>query len=291
MDINLTTDFGSPSFMRFYGALEAVFMETYVHGYSEGEADRLEDQANTLAELLHTAVPFPAGSRVLEAGCGVGSQTVVLAARSPGAHFTSIDISRESVERTREKIMLEGLSNVTVEVADIFALPDQDESFDHVFVCFLLEHLPEPLKALLKLKRVLKTGGSITVIEGDHGSYYCYPRNKEADLAVQCLIEAQARKQGNSLIGRQLYPLLADAGFRTVRVSPRMVYVDSSKPELVEGFTKKTFIAMIEGVKREALSLNLIDEETWNRGIAGLTRATEKDGTFCYTFFKATALK
>jgi ubiquinone/menaquinone biosynthesis C-methylase UbiE len=266
-------------------------MKKYVHGYSEVEADRLKDQANTLAELLHPAAPFPKGSRVLEAGCGVGAQTVILASNSPEAHFTCIDRSRESVESARKKILLEGLSNVTVEVADIFALPYSDESFDHLFVCFLLEHLQDPLKALLKLKRVLKTGGSITVIEGDHGSYYCHPRSKEADLAVQCLIEIQERKQGNSLIGRQLYPLLVDAGFRTVEVLPRMVYVDSSRPELVEGFTKKTFISMIEGVKAEALALNLIDEETWNRGIAGLYRATHQDGTFCYTFFRATALK
>jgi ubiquinone/menaquinone biosynthesis C-methylase UbiE len=268
-----------------------MLMEKYVHGYSEVEAERLKDQANTLVELLHPPVPFPAGSRVLEAGCGVGAQTVILAGRSPDAHFTAIDVSQNSVERTREKLRIEGLSNVTVEVADIFSLPYSEESFDHVFVCFLLEHLQDPVKALLNLRRVLKTGGSITVIEGDHGSYYCHPRSKEADLAVQCLIEVQERKRGNSLIGRQLYPLLNAAGFRTVRVLPRMVYVDSSRPELVEGFTKKTFIAMIEGVKAEALGLSLIDEATWNRGITGLYRATHQDGTFCYTFFRAVALK
>jgi ubiquinone/menaquinone biosynthesis C-methylase UbiE len=266
-------------------------MDPYVHGYSAVEADRLKDQANTLAGLLHPATPFPAGCRVLEAGCGVGAQTVILAGNSPDAHFTSIDISRESLERARERVLVQGLSNVTLEVADIFDLPYNDESFDHLFVCFLLEHLQDPVDALLKLRRVLKTGGSITVIEGDHGSYYCHPGSREADLAVQCLIEIQARKQGNSLIGRRLYPILEDAGFRAAKVSAHTIYVDSSKPELVEGFTKRTFIAMIEGVKKEALALNLTDEQTWDRGIAGLYRSTHRDGTFCYTFFRATALK
>jgi hypothetical protein len=42
------------------------------------------------------------------------------------------------------------------------------------------------------------------------------------------------------MIDRELYPLLSQVGFNSVRVSPRIVYVDSSKPELVEGFTKKT---------------------------------------------------
>jgi ubiquinone/menaquinone biosynthesis C-methylase UbiE len=266
-------------------------MGTYVHGYSDVEARRLADQANTLAVLLHSTISFPPGSRVLEAGCGIGAQTIHLAANSPGAHFTSIDFSRESIERARTSIAQAGFSNVLFDVADIYNLPYKAGSFDHVFVCFLLEHLRSPHQALIGLRKVLNAGGSITVVEGDHGSYYCYPRSEDADHVVQCLIEVQARKHGNSLIGRELYPLLVDAGFREVLVTPRMVYVDSSKPELVEGFTRRTFIAMVEGVKEEALSLNLSDEIAWDRGIAALNRATHEDGTFCYTFFQATAFK
>ncbi len=48
---------------------------------------------------------------------------------------------------------------------------------------------------------------------------------------------------------------------------------------------------MIEGVREKALELKLIDETTWDEGIRGLYRATEKDGTFCYTFFRGTAVK
>jgi ubiquinone/menaquinone biosynthesis C-methylase UbiE len=266
-------------------------MTTYVHGYSDTEAGRLADQANTLATFLHTTIRFPAGSRILEAGCGVGAQTVHLSRNSPEAHFTSFDFSGESIEKARINISQEGLANVRTEVADIHKLPYQAGSFDHGFICFLLEHLADPPQALIGLKQVLKPGGSITVIEGDHGSYYCHPKSEAADHVVRCLIEAQARKHGNSLIGRQLYPLLVDAGFKEVNVVPRMIYVDSSKPDLVEGFTKKTFIAMVEGVKEEALALHLSDEQTWSRGIADLYRATHQDGTFCYTFFQGTAIK
>jgi ubiquinone/menaquinone biosynthesis C-methylase UbiE len=266
-------------------------MGMYVHGYSETEAGRLTDQADTLAALLHSTISFPAGSRVIEAGCGIGAQTIHLARNNPGAHFTSIDLSRESLEKARQKMTQEELSNVLFEVADIYQLPYAPGTFDHAFICFVLEHLPDPLRALSGISPVLRDGGSISVIEGDHGSYYCYPKSLAADHAVQCLIELQARKQGNSLIGRQLYPLLAGAGFKRVRVTPRMVYVDSSRPDLVEGFTKKTFIAMVEGVKDEAISLGLSNEKAWNQGIADIYRTTRVDGTFCYTFFQATALK
>jgi ubiquinone/menaquinone biosynthesis C-methylase UbiE len=263
----------------------------YVHGYSAKEAGRLSDQANTLAELLHYDTLYPAGNTVLEAGCGIGAQTIFLAQSSPEALITAIDISENSLEQASALIKQKNLANVTLKKGDIFDLSFADESFDHVFVCFVLEHLAEPLEALARLKRVLKKGGSITVIEGDHGSYYSYPPSTEASLAVQCLINVQAHLKGNSLIGRQLYPLLQQAGFEEVKVSPRLVYVDASKPELVEGFTKKTFIAMVEGAREQALALNLIDEKTWDKGIADLYRAAGEDGTFCYTFFKGTGKK
>jgi SAM-dependent methyltransferase len=263
----------------------------YVHGYSAREADRLADQANTLSELLHHDTVYPPGSLVLECGCGTGAQTVILAARNPEARIVAVDISAASLELARARIAAAGYQNVEFQTADLFDLPFDEEHFDHVFLCFLLEHVAKPAAALKAIQRVLRRGHTITVIEGDHGSWYCHPRTPESSQAVQCLVDVQARFGGDALIGRRLYPLLLEAGFRDVRVSPRMVYVDSSRPDLVEGFSRNTFIAMVEGVRDQALSLGMIDRRTWEKGIADLYRATEPDGTFCYTFFKGTAAR
>ena len=263
----------------------------YVHGYSRREEDRLVDQANTLTELLHHDTLYASGAKVLEAGCGVGAQTVALAARSPGATILSIDISTASLVTARERTRSAGIGNVVFQQADVYALPFRAESFDHAFVCFVLEHLARPRQAIASLKSVIKRGGTLTVIEGDHGSAYFYPESPYAQRAVECLIELQARAGGNSLIGRSLYPLLVDAGFERVEVSPRMVYIDASRPQLVEGFTKRTFTAMVEAVGERALAHGLIDEETWKRGIRDLYRTAEAEGTFCYAFFKAVARK
>jgi ubiquinone/menaquinone biosynthesis C-methylase UbiE len=266
-------------------------MNDYVHGYSDREADRLVDQSSTLAQLLHHDTYYPAGSTVLEAGCGVGGQTVILAGNSPEASFTSIDISQDSLKQAEASVRREGFRNVHFQQADLFDLPFGEGSFDHVFVCFVLEHLSRPVEALLRLKSVLRTGGSMTVIEGDHGSYFSYPQTKEAALTVQCLIDVQARLGGNALIGRQVYPLLKEAGFSDVDVSARMVYVDAGKPRLVDGFVKKTFIAMVEGAREQAIRLNLVDTKTWEKGIQDLYSTTGPEGTFCYTFFKGIAVK
>jgi ubiquinone/menaquinone biosynthesis C-methylase UbiE len=264
---------------------------SYVHGYSVREAKRLEDQAKTLAELLHGDIIYPSGSRVLEAGCGIGAKTVTLAANSPAAKFLSIDISAESLQEARQRVQSRGLTNVEFQQADVFNLPFAEESFDHIFVCFVLEHLKDPAEALIRLKKVLRPGGTLTAIEGDHGSAYFYPDSEYAKRNIRCLIDLQAKTGANSLIGRQLYPLLTGCGFKDVRVTPKAVYADSSRPEMVEGFTKNTFTAMVEGVREQALSSGMIDEKSWEKGIADLYRTSESDGVFNYTFFKAVGVK
>ena len=141
--------------------------------------------------------------------------------------------------------------------ADLFDLPFADGAFDHLFVCFVLEHLADPAAAAAGLRRVLAPGGTITVIEGDHGSAFFHPDSPAARAAIGCLVALQAAAGGNGLLGRQLQPLLAAAGYRDIQVTPRTVYVDAP-PALVEGFTRNTFTAMVAGVRDEAVAAGLM---------------------------------
>jgi SAM-dependent methyltransferase len=241
-------------------------MDKYVHGYSDRETQRLHDQAGSVRDLFHRDTTYPAGSKVLEVGCGVGAQSVTLARNSPDATFASFDISFEH--------------NVSLHRANLFATPFRSETFDHLFVCHVVEHQAEPVAALMCLRELLRSDGSITVIEGDHGSCYfhpviegdhgsCYfhPESDESLRAWNCLIEVQARLGGNSLVGRELYPLLTKAGNNTI-------------------------IPMVAGVRMQALEMGLIDAVAFDKGIQDLyDLAASKDGAFCYTFFKGTGRK
>lgn len=264
----------------------------YVHGYSAQESRRLGDQADVLAELLHAGTAYPAGSRVLEAGCGVGAQTVHLAARSPQASIVAVDRSAESLaEAGRRTEQASPGAQVTWRQADVHELPFSGGEFDHVFVCFLLEHLSAPLHALGELRRVLRPGGTLTVIEGDHGSVLFHPDSAYARAVVDAQTRLQALAGGDAHIGRRLQPLLTDAGYGEVVVRPRTVYADAARPALVDGFTRGTFIAVMESVREDALAAGLAQAADWDQGVADLHRTTREDGTFQYTYFKATAVR
>lgn len=263
----------------------------YVHGYSGREALRLNDQASTLDNIIHNDTIFSKGSLVLEAGCGVGAQTRIIAAKNPDSKFISVDLSEASLSEARKLIESSGIENVDFRKADIFRLPFKDGIFDDVIICFVLEHLHNPVQALIELKRVLKNEGTMVVIEGDHGSAFYYPDGKYAHSAIDCQIQLQRQAGGNSNIGRELYPLLKSIGLSDISVSPRMVYVNASRPHLVEGFIKNTFTAMIEGVREKAIQKGIIDSSTFEKGIKELYRTTEPDGVFSYTFFKGVGTK
>ncbi|MEM9384297.1 MAG: methyltransferase domain-containing protein [Pseudomonadota bacterium] len=263
----------------------------YVHGYDAQAHGRLRDQAAALAPLLHPPSDrtFEPTSDLLEIGCGVGAQTAQLIARHPGIRITALDVDPGSVVAAQAWATDAGHENVTFRTGDVYALPFTDRTFDHVFVCFLLEHLADPEGALRALSRVLKPGGTITAIEGDHGSARFHPDNADARAAIDCQVALQARAGGDATLGRRLYPLLRRAGLDEVRVSPRLVYIDGSRPALADAFTRSTFTAMVAAVRGRALGERLIDAQRFDAGVRALERTAEQDGVFCYTFFKATA--
>ena len=264
----------------------------YVHGYSGRETQRLYEQAEILEQILHTGTEYPGGSSVLEAGCGVGGQTRLLVKHSPQAAFTCIDISEKSLATAKKLKDTAGFENVTFQQADIHALNFADDTFDHIFICFVLEHLDDPVAALTELKRVLKPAGTVTCIEGDHGSCFWHPETPESIEAWNGLIIAQ-RKQGHDPnIGRRLMPLLTESGFDVRSCEPAWLYADRLKPGLRDGMVNHIIVPMVQSAEKQILDENLVHKDIYTKGIVDLSRVDEiEEGTFFYTWFKAVAKK
>jgi ubiquinone/menaquinone biosynthesis C-methylase UbiE len=267
-------------------------MDDYIHGYSQKEIDRLYEQAEILEDLLHYDTHYPIESQVLEAGCGVGAQTAILARRNPGINLVSIDRAEEFLHHAKENITNEWISNVHFIHGDITKLPFEDKSFDHVFVSFVLEHLSNPDKILDEIYRVLRKDGTLTIIEGDHGSCFWHPETEESIAVWESFIQVQQDLGHDPLIGRKLYPLLLHAGFDEIKIEPRYVYTDGSDKKMADNVLSKIIAPMTETAKEVAIKNKYVDKETWEKGINDFEKIGDSSkATFFYSWFKAVAVK
>jgi SAM-dependent methyltransferase len=108
------------------------------------------------------------GLRVLEIGCGMGTDGAQFAAA--GAHYTGIDLTEAAIDLARKKFATAGLKG-EFRVADAEKLDFADESFDVVYSHGVLHHTPDTEKAVREIHRVLKTGGRAVVMLYHRGSY------------------------------------------------------------------------------------------------------------------------
>jgi len=132
--------------------------------HSENECDRLEFQAQVARIEEHLRyLDIPARARILDAGCGSGSMTRLLAKHYPGASVTGFDLNTDYLAYARARAAAEGLGNVAFEPGDLQAMQFADASFDAVWSKFVLFFLPRPEDAVRELRRVTRPGGQVTV--------------------------------------------------------------------------------------------------------------------------------
>ena len=214
----------------------------------------------------------------------------MLVKRNPDTQFACIDISEESLATAQKLKDQDGFEQVTFQTADIHALDFTDRTFDHIFICFVLEHLDDPVAALIELKRVLKPTGTITCIEGDHGSCFWYPETPESLAAWNGLITAQLAQGHDPNIGRRLTPLLTEANLYVLSCQPAWLYADRLNPNLRYGMVNQIIVPMVQSAENQILAENLVASDIYTQGIADLARVDQIDsGTFFYTWFKAIA--
>ena len=101
------------------------------------------------------------GKLILDAGCGSGYKSLVLAEANPGAKIVGVDISENSVELARQRLQHHGFDNTEFHAISIEDLPQLGLEFDYINCDDVLYLLPEPVVGLQAMKSVLKPDGII----------------------------------------------------------------------------------------------------------------------------------
>ena len=127
--------------------------------FDEVERARYQEYAPWMPELM--GFDQFAGARLLEVGCGMGSDLLQFA--RGGAVCTAIDLTPRSIAITRERFALYG-EKANFMIADSERLPLSANSFDVVYSNGVLHHTPDTAGAIREVHRVLKPGGIAKVM-------------------------------------------------------------------------------------------------------------------------------
>jgi ubiquinone/menaquinone biosynthesis C-methylase UbiE len=192
-----------------------VSLAGYVHGYGTPEQERLVEQAEYWRHrLIRDGTHLEPGTRLLEVGCGVGAVLAVLGQEFPGISLVGVDIEPKQLDFARGHLERAGVEASLVE-ADALALPFPDQSFDHVWMMWFLEHVPDPVAVLREARRVLAPGGAITAIEVDYSTCRADPSTPSIEALIRTMVAGMAAS-GWSDAGTRLPEWLRDSGFRDV---------------------------------------------------------------------------
>src|SRR5687767_5848524 len=165
-------------------------MTDYVHGYATPERERLVRQAEHWRErLIRDGTTLAPGTRLLEVGCGAGAVLAVLGQEFPGIDLVGVDREPRQLEFAAQHLERAGVDAMLVE-ADALALPFADESFDHVWMMWFLEHVGDPPAALREARRVLAPDGAITAIEVDYSTFRASPTTPALEALARAMVAA-----------------------------------------------------------------------------------------------------
>jgi len=184
----------------------------------KSEAERLENQAlqkdYSLKEELKYLL-FEKGNQVLDAGCGSGLLCKYLAQEyaDKNLSITGFDFSDIRVQQAKESLKLAGLKNVKVDQNNLESIQGPDNEYDVIISRFVIEHLGAPMKALTELKRILKPGGMIYLIDLDGIWVNIHTKNQKLNLMIS---KVEKELNVDFTVGRKLGVMISQLGFKNI---------------------------------------------------------------------------
>ncbi len=154
------------------------------------------------------------GARVLEVGCGTGAMLRLLA-RRPDFHGTAVGIDQcpSFIRAASQCSWDEKVSDrLTFQVGDVHRLAFPPATFDVVIAHTLISHVTDPARVLGEMARVVRTGGTIVIFDGDYASLtYAFPDHELGQRMDAALAMATFN---NPRIMRDLPRLLPELGLK-----------------------------------------------------------------------------
>jgi ubiquinone/menaquinone biosynthesis C-methylase UbiE len=204
----------------------------YLHGFTPHEQERLYRQARFVEHRVHDRLPYRRSKRLIEVGSGVGAQTEILLRHFPDLHITGVDRSETNLEQARRHLGKLPWADGRYEFvqADASRLEFPADSFDSAFLCWILEHVADPLLVLSETRRVLRPGSPIVCTEVQNASFFVDPYSPQTLSYWMAFNDYQIELGGDPFVGAKLGNLLQAVGYRDIQTEVRTIHLDNRLP-------------------------------------------------------------
>ncbi|MES2801688.1 MAG: class I SAM-dependent methyltransferase [Bdellovibrionota bacterium] len=266
--------------------------QKYIHGFEKKEQDRLIYQADFLEPYIYQGVDLEFTKNLLEVGCGVGAQTQILCRRFPKLQIDGIDLSEAQLKTASKYLSKEIKSGrVSLQQQDAQKMKLSKTDYDAAFICWFLEHVPDPLLVLKNVYKNLKPGGKVYISEVFNHSLFMEPYSPAYLKYWFEFNDFQWEIKGHPFVGAQLGNLLKASGFKNINVEVRPFHFDAREPEKRAAFIDFFFDILLSAeqtlIEKKRVSPQLIKQMKAEVEIV----KKSKNSVFFYSYVRATATK
>lgn len=205
----------------------------YLHGFSSNEQRRLFQQAEYIAPMIYPGIDFQHCHRILEIGSGVGAQTEILLRLFPHIHVTCLDMNDGQLKRAAQYLdkISHAKGRYELHQQDANHLNFSDNSFDGIFLCWILEHLAHPKQVLKEALRVLRPGAKLYANEVMNSSFFVFPHKASLGMYWGAYNHFQSENGGDPYIGAKLGGFLHELGYNHIQTLSKCMHFDKRDPK------------------------------------------------------------
>lgn len=260
-------------------------MSEYLHGYDQGEFHRLVEQAEFLGPEIFQQIDLSFSKQLLEPGCGAGAQTRFLAMRAPSAQILSFDRAEDPIAFAKNWLKNTDTSiqsRIRFIASEAMALQkDYADTFDACYICWMLEHVPDPVQLLKDIKPLLQKNARIFITEVQNDTLRFFPECPLTMQAWEAICKHQLAIGGDPYVGNKCAGYLAEAGFSNIEVLPHLMIRSKDAPSERDAMVQYWAKLMYSAVR-------FIDQSLWDGVEEELTIWLQnKNARFEYTFVQS----
>lgn len=263
----------------------------YLHGFSEDEQNRLRQQAAFAENYVFRDIDFSSVNNLLEVGCGVGAQSEIILRRFPKLHLTGIDLNDKQLSSAKNFLATLPYAKDRYKILKMNAqdLDFESNSFDGAFLCWVLEHIPNPAKVLNEVRRVLRPGAKVYISEVMNHSFFLDPYSPNVWKYWMAFNDYQYENAGDPFVGAKLGNLLVSMGFRNIQTSIKTWHFDNRSPEQRKETIEYWSDLLMSGAS-QLVKENIVTQELVENAKAELKQvARDPNAIFYYSWMQAQA--